>query len=533
MSFLRRHWPLVAALALLYAMTSASLAVSVGRNGGHVVYALDDPYIMMATAKNLAQHGVWGITKYGFTSSSSSILWPLLLASTYVASGVNELSPLVLNMIAAGLLITCSYFWLKRYAANGFFILAALASMICFAPLPALILTGHEHIMHALFSLGLTYFAARALTDREAGGRTMMALSAFAALTAASRYEGLFLVSVVGCLFLAQRRLRDALLVGAIAVLPIVIFGLVSVSHGWSFLPESVMTKGRVPDTSSAEAVFGSLGLSAFRRMVKHPFLITLFLGNLAFLGLQAATARRIWKDSTIMAILFVVAQFLHVQFAKIGSLHRYEAYLVVLGLFALAVSLARYAADIGRPAAALRSVAKYAFAALVIGATVASLVPRARELLTRTPQATTNIYEQQYQMGLFVKRFYQDRCVALNDIGAVNFLADIRCLDLWGLADLGVTEAKNTGTYDTARMREMARAAGARIAILYPKWFNPFGGLPPEWVEAGQWRIGNNVICGASSVSFLALDPSEEEALISNLGAFSTELPKTVLQLR
>jgi len=533
MSLLRRHWSLVAALALLCALASVVLAVSIHRNHGHVVYALDDPYIMMAIAKNLALHGVWGITKYGFTSSSSSILWPLLLASTYVFFGVNQLSPLVLNMIAAGLLITCLYFFLRRYSANGLFVLAALASIVCFTPLPALILTGHEHIMHALFSVCLMYFAARALAERRTRTRSMIVLSAFAALTTASRYEGLFLVSVIGCLFLAQRRLRDALLVGASAALPIVIFGLVSVSHGWHFLPESVMAKGRAPDTSSAGDVLGSLGFSAFPRMVKHPFLITLFLGNLALWAFQAVTARTIWKESTIMAAVFVVAQVLHLQLARVGSLHRYEAYLVVLGLFAIAVSLARYAAEIGRPTAAARSVAKYAFAAILVGATVATLVPRTRELMTRAPVATTNIYEQQYQMGLFVKRFYQGRCVALNDIGAVNFLADIRCLDLWGLANLEVADAKNTGTYDTAKMRQIAKAADARIAILYPKWFKRFGGPPPEWAEAGQWRIQNNVICGASTVSFLAVDPSEEEALISNLCAFSSQLPQTVLQSR
>jgi hypothetical protein len=533
MSFLRKHWSLVATLALLYAAAAVSLAVSIGRNGGHVVYALDDPYIMMATAKNLAQHGVWGITRYGFTSSSSSILWPLLLALTYVGFGVNELSPLVLNMIAAGLLVGCLYFWLRRYAANGFFVLAALASIICFAPLPALILTGHEHIMHAIFSVCLMYFAARSLAEPRTGPRSMIALSAFAALTTASRYEGIFLVSVIACLFLAQRRLRDALQVGAAAALPIVIFGLVSVSHGWHFLPESILAKGRIPDASSTEAVFGSLGSSALPRMVRHPFLITLFLGNLAFLAVRAVATRTIWRDSTILAILFVVAQVLHLQLAGVGSLHRYEAYLVVMGLFAIAVSLAVYAAEIGRPTRAVRSVAKYAFAVLVAGAIIATLLPRARELARRAPLATTNIYEQQYQMGLFVKRFYQGQCVALNDIGAVNFLADIRCLDLWGLANLEVAEAKKTRTYDTARMREMAKAADARIAILYPKWFRRFGGLPPEWAEAGQWRIRNNVICGASAVSLLAVDPSETKALASNLGSFSPQLPRTVLESR
>jgi hypothetical protein len=41
---------------------------------------------------------------------------------------------------------------------------------------------------------------------------------------------------------------------------------------------------------------------------------------------------------------------------------------------------------------------------------------------LINTPKATTNIYEQQYQMGLFIKEFYENKSIVANDIGAINF---------------------------------------------------------------------------------------------------------------
>jgi hypothetical protein len=31
------------------------------QTNGHFVYSLDDPYIHLAVAKNLARHGVWGV----------------------------------------------------------------------------------------------------------------------------------------------------------------------------------------------------------------------------------------------------------------------------------------------------------------------------------------------------------------------------------------------------------------------------------------------------------------------------------------
>ncbi|HVP58917.1 MAG TPA: hypothetical protein VMU02_12550 [bacterium] len=533
MVFARRHWPLLAALALLYAMTAVSLVISIRANAGHLVYALDDPYIIMATAKNLALHGVWGVTKYGFSSSSSSILWPLVLAATYVGFGVNELSPLVLNLIAAGLVVTCSYFFLRRYTRNSLFLVAALASMILFVSLPALILTGHEHLVHTLFTIWLAYWAAATLTGRRTGLRAVLGLSAVAALAISSRYEGLMLAAVVGALLLARQRLRDGLMFGVIALAPVTIFGLVSIAHGWSFLPQSVLARGSAPDVTSAEAILGGIASSIFVHPARHSFLIALLCGNLAFVIIDAIRTRGIWRDTTIMSLLFVISAILHLQVAKLGSLDRYEAYLVALGLFATAASIASHAAELGRPRADARSLAWYGVLGLIGAATVGTLVPRGWELATMAPVATTNIYEQQYQMGLFVKKFYEGRCVALNDIGAVNFLADIKCLDLWGLANREVAEARGAGTYDTARIRELVSASGAEIAILYPKWFTRFGGLPPEWTEVGEWRIRNNVICGGRAVSIYAITPSERAPLDSSLCAFSPELPEAVLQLR
>ena len=34
-------------------------------------------------AKNVAEHGVWGVTPYSFSPSSSSLLWPALLAGVF------------------------------------------------------------------------------------------------------------------------------------------------------------------------------------------------------------------------------------------------------------------------------------------------------------------------------------------------------------------------------------------------------------------------------------------------------------------
>ncbi|MCR4400347.1 MAG: hypothetical protein NUV35_05650, partial [Syntrophomonadaceae bacterium] len=71
------------------------------RENGMLVYALDDAYIHMAVAKNLILHHVWGVTAGHFSSSTSSLLWPSLLAALFAIFGINDSIPLVLNAILA------------------------------------------------------------------------------------------------------------------------------------------------------------------------------------------------------------------------------------------------------------------------------------------------------------------------------------------------------------------------------------------------------------------------------------------------
>jgi hypothetical protein len=79
-----KHWPLFASVVILWVAMGVLSTLLILRENGHLVFALDDPYIQMAMAKNFALHGVWGITRFGFTSASSSPLWTFFIAVTYL-----------------------------------------------------------------------------------------------------------------------------------------------------------------------------------------------------------------------------------------------------------------------------------------------------------------------------------------------------------------------------------------------------------------------------------------------------------------
>src|SRR6266700_705744 len=87
-------WPLFAACATLLGCIAHLFQASAYLTGGSIVYSLDDPYIHMAMARSFAEHGVWGITPHGFTSSTSSPIWTLIIAVAFRFFGVHDWIPL-------------------------------------------------------------------------------------------------------------------------------------------------------------------------------------------------------------------------------------------------------------------------------------------------------------------------------------------------------------------------------------------------------------------------------------------------------
>ena len=74
---LRRNisdWPFWISAALYFSSIFFLFVIILVKTQYHFCYVLDDPYIHMAIAKNLSMHGVWGVTPFQFSSSSSSLV---------------------------------------------------------------------------------------------------------------------------------------------------------------------------------------------------------------------------------------------------------------------------------------------------------------------------------------------------------------------------------------------------------------------------------------------------------------------------
>jgi hypothetical protein len=219
--------------------------------------------------------------------------------------------------------------------------------------------------------------------------------------------------------------------------------------------------------------------------------------------------------------------------FARVGWFYRYEAYLVGFGWTASALALSSLL-PLQRELTPLRRFA-LAFALLALaGYTAVGLARRGNAAMRLTPQASQNIYEQQYQTARFVSRYYPDSTILANDIGAVAFYSDVFIIDVLGLA------TRHTAAYQLAgvplngeQLAEYAEETGARIAILYDSLYmdGERNTLPLTWHRLARWSVRDNVAAGDATVSIYATNEREIEPLRANLLDFSDELPMSVIQ--
>jgi hypothetical protein len=525
-----QHWPLYAALSILLLSVAAILSVSIRLNQGHLVYALDDPYIGMAIARNFARYGVWGVTRYGFSSCSSSPLWVLLLSLSSYLLGDHSHTPVVWAVLFALLSLLAAYMILTRYRVPAAVKFVALLSLILLLPLPTLVMTGMEPVLQILIALPVVFIAGRIISREVPATADKAWLLTLAPLVTGVRFEGMFLIVAIGVILLLQKRWVYAVAFCTLGFLPVAIYSAISMSKGAYFLPNSVLLKSTVPTFKSPAGFILSL-CDAFiehSRMELHvpALLIAVLVVYLA----ASAKGSGPWESRQVMGAIVLLVGIAHMEFMRPTLLFRYSAYLTALCVMFIAVQTPLILPGWPRrlSLSAWFAPSNLAAAGLML-ALCFPLLMECGPLLGQAPQCAHNIFEQQFQMALFVRKNYQGSNVALNDIGIVDYLADIHLLDLWGLASQEVAQARRDHQYQGAEIAHFCQQAQIKIAIIYDVWFR--GAVPPEWVRVGTWTIPNNLVAGDDTVTFYAVDPLEAPRLAQCLLDFSVELPPDVIQ--
>jgi hypothetical protein len=520
MKLLAKTITLILPTALLVAGIACAYTKTVRVNNGGLVYALDDPYIHMAMARNLSEHGVFGLTKYAFGSSSSSPLWTLLLSLHFRFLGPRDAVPGVLaSAFAVGCLWVVRRLALTMGVGSPQGMVVGLA-VVVFTPLVPLVATGMEHTMHLFLILVFCWTLVTCLNSPSVMGRVVLCVATM--LATATRYESLFIVAPACALIFLQKKWATAMAVAISALTPVVGYGMFSVLNGSHFLPNSILLKGQFPVVNNATTLLYAVGYKGVSLLVQcghlYPIGLSLVMGSHSLRKSQPIV-------SGVMLCL-AVALILHLQYATVGWFYRYEGYLIAGAISLLGCGLAQALSMRLRSVVTNRDLYGGVTLLVSLGLVLLPLYYRAKKATGEIVAASHHVYCQQYQVAKFLAEMYGTGVrVAANDVGAISYYADINLLDLYGLGSLAVADALRDGRYAEATVWSLMQEQRADVVVVYADRFK--GLLPQELVPVADWALTPSYY--GSTVSFYGLSDESAQQIENRLREFEKRLPSSV----
>jgi hypothetical protein len=388
-----------------------------------------------------------------------------------------------------------------------------------------------EHVLQTLFSfLFLSSFSDWLdASDEDHGKKQVLSWQVllFAMLMVTVRYENLFLLAGAGVALLVNKRFFEAIKLGLIASLPLIIFGIYSISKGSYFFPNSLMVKSEAARFSLAGAAslieniliqrltFSNAGITqeaTQRLLLLLPLLLLVFYKQI-----------RYWRGMRFLLLTLTGASLLQLGLADTGKFYRYEAYLIFNSMLVLCLLMFKY----GRQVMGEQSISFKVGLSFLVFFLLFPFVLRSIAGFTKAGQSCINIYEQQYQMAKLLKKHFNNEVVAANDIGAIAYFSNSYILDVWGLGNIEIAKSKKNGYWNPEFIDQASTKRNTDLVMVYESWLKP--ALPADWQKIATWRIFNNVVCGDDVVTFYSIDNAKTGIALEKLQLFQAELPSTV----
>lgn len=485
---------------------------------GEYIYPLDDTYIHLSIAKNFALDGVWGITKYKYSSTTSSPFFTLLLSIMIKIFGNNQYIPIFINALGS---IGIIYYIHKFFSQSDTKVYAASVILVIWLmPMYLMILMGMEHILHTLFMI--MFFMQ--LDKYSNSSKGFITLCLYAIIATGLRYESLFFI-FFACvyLFFIRRKFAESIILGLVSISPVIIYGFVSIYQGAYFLPNSLILKGNTSNGINSFLIrILSNGYRAISILPLVVFLIIFILKKWRENRQNHQSIIDFFDKYRIQVIIFL-GFGIHLCFANFGWLVRYEAYLLVLLVLAIKPMLELLFSTEYK-------ILKFVFILLLIVPAKIRLV----DTLKFQKIASKNIFDQHIQMAKFLQNYYNGSKIVANDIGAITYFTNIHLLDIYGLGSEEIVEIrkKDQGKFDnqnkelTQFVKDYSDKEKYDIAIVYDEWIT----MPDSFIKVGEWTIKNGYIVGGNTVSFYAIGKDKKQKLIDDLKKYEKHLPKDVI---
>jgi arabinofuranosyltransferase len=470
-------------VVLALAVPLAVLLTSERRIAGATGFPLDDSWIHLQFARNLAEGAGFSFNPGVPVAGSTAPLWTLLLGAAFALAG-----PSIVIVKAIGVAVTLAAALITRQAAlawgaSGPAALAAALAVLWTGPLAWGSLSGMEVPLAAML-------VAAALWAHARGRLFLTAL--FAALAPLARPESIVLLPLLAVSRPPTARRLGAFVGVAVLVLaPAVAFSLATVG-------------APVPATAAAKIEGGLLGWLAG----VHEPLTRLFVTR----PLQFAREWIAWLWTTHVLMPIALAPGVIVVWRRIGPALGLPALALIAHPVAMAL-LAPYrgpAFQEGRYSAHLLPLAFVVLAAALgptwtrrrgvvaavwLALALASLVPAA----TRYGWAVQNINAMQVRLGYWVAaNVPRHGRVALNDIGAIGYISRRRVIDLMGLVTPEIIPYRREG--ESGVLRFVGEQCPDYV-IVFPAWFPDMTARRYLLEPIFRVRLERNEVAGADEM--------------------------------
>jgi hypothetical protein len=390
-----------------------------------------------------------------------------------------------------------------------------------------------EHVLHSvavLILIGSASSIANLPKEATVHLRPAALLLIAAAACGALRYESCFVIVVIMGVLLIRRRIGLAILVALAAAVGPVCYGLYSYVHSGILLPFSVVMKSA---GATARNPLGALVASSVSPLVL--FLEVVLLLQFAQRAGQPGEARQpFWNYGRTYLIIALATTVLHAEVGPTSWLMRYEAYLYVIGIMALAIAIAEEPALFRRLDGLPPSRAQQ-WAALAI---IVALLPAGLDLLHRAHHGWSDFsaslhdrYVEHLPQALFVEQQMPHAVVLANDIGFLAFYADqAQVLDPLGLGSIEPVRLQQEHTnISPGFVAQWAAQQHAQLAILHTDFPGTDAFTPTRWVLVESWCFPHNLVFLNHVESFYAPDPDAAQALRLRLADFRAVSPEIV----
>ncbi len=502
-------------LSIFFAVCIIYYMLSIPKTDGHYIYPIDDAYIHLAMAKNFALYEMWGVTRYKFSSTSSSPLFTLLLSFLIKIFGNNNQIPLYLNVaFGAGTVYVLNLYFSSVFYKVKSIVLSVLFTLFI-SVLHVQVLSGMEHVFH-VFLFALNIFCLTRLENKKAVFGFYFSL----ALMGLVRFESMFYFAVLASAFIILKKWERSFYILLAGFIPIAVFCCINYQQDGYFFPNSVVVKG-------TKLAFDSRFPHQLKQIFLDNFLLNVSFYKIGFFPILICTILiyRDFKkkkfndavqDNFILMVISLV-MVCHAMFADLKGLFRYEAYLLTGFSMAVIPKVNGFIED-----SRCYFKKEKAISFLII-MNVVLLFYKCFSAHFMLSEGGKNIYEQQIQSAKFLLTYYNESKVVANDIGAITYFTDIHLLDTAGLASLEtIPFNENKRKPDLAFEHFLTGFALNNrydIAVIYDAWLTVY--IPKNWKKAAVLKIKNPVTVAEDEVSVYAVDPAGETELKQNVRKF------------